>query len=149
MFGLGAPELIVILIVALIVIGPAKIPELARSLGKLYFDLTRYMSEAKSSLRDLDFSDDIKTVRREAEDAINVTPRENRRAREVSSTGSVGSNTEKDQETEARGLDAALSFDEGQDDEPPAPDMNAPDPYPPDPIERNSSNNPTRNEGER
>ena len=34
MFGIGAPEFILILVIGLIVFGPGKLPELARSLGK-------------------------------------------------------------------------------------------------------------------
>jgi len=34
MFGIGAPELIVILIIALVVFGPGKLPEIGSALGK-------------------------------------------------------------------------------------------------------------------
>lgn len=34
MFGLGAPELILILVLALIIVGPGKLPEVGRALGK-------------------------------------------------------------------------------------------------------------------
>ncbi|MFM7143469.1 MAG: twin-arginine translocase TatA/TatE family subunit, partial [Alphaproteobacteria bacterium] len=34
MFGIGMPEMVVILVVALIVLGPRRLPEVARALGK-------------------------------------------------------------------------------------------------------------------
>lgn len=41
MFGIGTPELIVILAVALIVLGPQRLPEVARALGKGLAELRR------------------------------------------------------------------------------------------------------------
>ena len=34
MFGLGAPELLLILVIALVVFGPGKLPTIGRALGK-------------------------------------------------------------------------------------------------------------------
>jgi TatA/E family protein of Tat protein translocase len=47
---LGVPELIVIFIVALIVFGPRKLPELGRSLGKSLAEFKRASNELRSTL---------------------------------------------------------------------------------------------------
>ena len=49
MFGIGLPELILIMAVALIVVGPDKLPELARSLGKGIVELKKAASSLKES----------------------------------------------------------------------------------------------------
>jgi len=50
MFGIGFPELILIMAVALIVVGPDKLPELAKSLGKGIVELKKAASSLKESL---------------------------------------------------------------------------------------------------
>lgn len=55
MFGLGMPEILLILAIALIVIGPQKLPEVAKTLG-------RAMGEFKRSAQDLKNSIDIDTT---------------------------------------------------------------------------------------
>ncbi len=53
MFGsLGMPELIVIFVIALIVFGPRKLPELGRSLGRGITEFKRATSAAQSTLDD-------------------------------------------------------------------------------------------------
>ena len=58
MFGIGMPEMLLILAIALIVIGPKKLPDLAKSLGRAMREFKRATSDFKETLAmDEDFSD--------------------------------------------------------------------------------------------
>ena len=43
MFGIGGTELLVILVVALIVLGPKSVPQIARTLGKAMANSARFL----------------------------------------------------------------------------------------------------------
>jgi Tat protein translocase TatB subunit len=49
MFGIGMPEMLLIFAIALIVIGPKKLPDLAKSLGRAFAEFKRATSELKES----------------------------------------------------------------------------------------------------
>ncbi len=66
MFGLGMPEILMILAIALIVIGPKKLPDLAKTLG-------RAMGEFKRSAQDFKHSINMETTVKDVTDLENFT----------------------------------------------------------------------------
>jgi Tat protein translocase TatB subunit len=54
MFGIGAEELVLILIIALIVLGPERMPKVARDLGKVIGDLRRTSDQLREEFLNAD-----------------------------------------------------------------------------------------------
>jgi Tat protein translocase TatB subunit len=50
MFGIGMQELLIILVIALIVVGPKKLPDLAKSLGRGFAEFKRTADDFQSSM---------------------------------------------------------------------------------------------------
>ena len=65
MFGIGLPELIIIMVIALIVIGPSKLPDLARALGKGLAEFKKATQEIKEGL---ELDEEFRNVKNELVD---------------------------------------------------------------------------------
>jgi Tat protein translocase TatB subunit len=70
MFGIGMPEMFLIMAIALIVIGPKKLPDLAKSLGRAFAEFKRATSELKESLEIDSELKDIKKTFNDMNDEI-------------------------------------------------------------------------------
>ena len=75
MFGIGMPELLLILALALIVLGPKKLPELARALGKGMAEFRRATDELKDEVRQLENEPpEVSAQATEKDDPLIATP---------------------------------------------------------------------------
>ena len=100
MFGIGMPEMILILAIALIVIGPKKLPDLAKSLGRAMNEFKKATREIKDSM---DLGGDLQDVKKSLDDlntdvkeAVDLNPLKS--AKNESATEDVA--PEKDQPAE-------------------------------------------------
>src|SRR5688572_10901155 len=83
MFDIGFSELLVIAVVALIVIGPQRLPKVARTLGHLFGRMQRYVNDVKADIsREMEL-DELKKLQSTMQDAA--------RSFEQSVTSSVNS----------------------------------------------------------
>jgi sec-independent protein translocase protein TatB len=65
MFNLGAPEMVFILLLALLIFGPKRLPQLGRTLGKAMGEFRRATTELQRSIN-LDIEESDRTAERES-----------------------------------------------------------------------------------
>jgi sec-independent protein translocase protein TatB len=70
MFDVGLTELMVIAVVALVVIGPERLPRVARTAGLLLGRLQRYVSDVKSDINREIQLDELKKMQQEMTDQV-------------------------------------------------------------------------------
>ena len=74
MFGsIGVPELVLIFIVALLLFGPRKLPDIGRSLGKAMGEFRRASNDLKRTLEEEVAADQLREVDREVREATRAT----------------------------------------------------------------------------
>ena len=130
MFGIGMPELLLLLAIALIVVGPKKLPELAKALGRGIAEFKKATNEIKESLEtNTEFSelkqsfDDIQETVVDA--TLPSTTNEDSDVEEVS-TATTTSDQENEEDLEL----ASVSSDDAEEQEttppsPPAPEKSS------------------------
>src|SRR5450759_3746690 len=105
MFDVGFSELVIIGVVALVVIGPERLPKVARTAGLLFGRFQRYVSNVKADLqREMD-SAELGKLKNEVQDAArSIEESVNQQAQSVESEARA---LQESLEEGARGADAA------------------------------------------
>jgi sec-independent protein translocase protein TatB len=70
MFDIGFSEMMVIAVVALIVIGPEKLPKVARTVGHLFGRMQRYVNDVKSDISREMALDDLRKLQSSMQDTV-------------------------------------------------------------------------------
>ena len=90
MFGIGMPELLLLLAIALIVIGPKKLPDLAKSLGRAMREFKKATNEFKETIQlDSDLSDVKKAfndINDNVKEAVDLKPEPAKKTDDANST---------------------------------------------------------------
>lgn len=93
MFGIGFTEIVVILVIALIVLGPEKLPELAKALGRAMREFRTATDEIKRSVSDIDLNLNVPDYR--PDESKTSSPTESDKEEEKVSKTTVSEGEEK------------------------------------------------------
>jgi TatA/E family protein of Tat protein translocase len=147
MFGIGMPEMLLILAIALIVIGPKKLPDLAKSLGRAMREFKKATSEFKDTMQiDNELSDVKKAfddINEDVKQAVDLKPEFERKSEDNAKPDEAGADedtAEKDTKEEAeppsddfenlKDLKNAFNNLESENNSTPTPDTNPADEAP-------------------
>lgn len=138
MFGMGMPEILLILAIGLIVIGPKKLPDLAKSLGRAMNEFKRATNEFKDTMElDTGVKKTFEDIEDELKKPIDITPgkvtddirsKDSDNKDELKEKLLPGNETDPDQEPEIKDKKSVKGVDQ-QDDQPKTdiPDIDIPD----------------------
>jgi Tat protein translocase TatB subunit len=70
MFGIGMPELLVIAVIALLVVGPKKLPDIAKAMGKGLSEFRKVTEEATDTIKETLKTDEIKKDMNDIKDSL-------------------------------------------------------------------------------
>ncbi len=108
MFGIGIPEMILIAAIALIVLGPKKLPELAKSLGRALREFKKATTELKESIDVDNELTDVKKAFDEMNDdikeAVDINIDFDNKAQKVSASSNDKKNEKESKEEKVKGF---------------------------------------------
>ena len=123
MFGIGMPELLLLLAIALIVVGPKKLPELAKALGRGIAEFKKATNELKESLETNTEFSELKQSFDDIQETVVDATLPSKPSEELDSEEVVTATTPSDQENEDDIELASVSSDDDEEQEttPPSP----------------------------
>jgi len=105
MFGIGMPEMILILAIALVVIGPKKLPDLAKSLGRAMREFKKATSEFKETMQIDNELTEVKKafddINEDVKQAVDLKPEFERNSEDNAKPDEAGADKDTKDEAEA------------------------------------------------
>ena len=109
MFGIGMPEMILILAIALIVIGPKKLPDLAKSLGRAMREFKKATNEFKETMQIDNELTEVKKafddINEDVKQAVDLKPEFERKSEDSANLDEAGADKDPKDEAEPKSDD--------------------------------------------